>query len=157
MKHEACAEGTTFPSRNFGYVVFALLASLAVMAMAQAAPEPPAQNQASPQALAWEKDFDLLLEEANVPTAGQVALEKQLSDLTHEREMMARREADLRKRIQAITGNFTLAALAQELGRQGVSDERIARDNLRQQIADTQKRLAQLDRQAKEIRERLAR
>ncbi len=134
-----------------------LLAALAVAAPCQTAPEPPAQNQPSPQALAWDKDFDLLLEEANVPTRGQEAIEKQIAALEHEREMTVRHMADLRKRLQDISGNFTLAALAQELGRQGVSDERIGRDNLRQQITDAQKLLAKLDGQIKEQRERLNR
>lgn len=133
------------------------MAALAVVALCQASPEPPAKVQPSPGALAWDKDFDLLLEEANVPTRGQAVLEKQLASLNHEREMEARRAADLRKRLQDISGNFTLAALAQELGRQGVGDERIARDNLRHQIDEAQKMLAKLDGQIKETKERLSR
>lgn len=134
-----------------------VMAAVALAGPCQAAPEPPAKGQPSPEALAWDKDFDLLLEEANVPTRGQAVLEKQLASLNHEREMEARRAADLRKRLQDISGNFTLAALAQELGRQGVGDERIARDNLRRQIDEAQKMLAKLDGQIKVTKERLSR
>ncbi|MCI4397991.1 MAG: hypothetical protein JHC34_04050 [Acidobacteria bacterium] len=134
-----------------------MMAALAIAAPCQGSPEPPAQGQPSTGALAWDKDFDLLLEEANVPTRGQALLEKQLASLNHEREMEARRAADLRKRLQDISGNFTLAALAQELGRQGVADEKIARDNLRHQIDEAQKMLAKLDGQIKQTKERLSR
>ena len=137
--------------------VTALAVTLAAAAICQEAPGQPQKTAPSPQALAWDKDFDLLLEEANVPTRGQVALEKQLASLVHDRDMMAKREASLRQRLQEITGNFTLTALAQELGRQGVSDERTARENLRRQIAETEKVIGGLDEKIKDVKERIAR
>ncbi len=137
--------------------ITALAVALAAAALCQEAPAPPGKQAPPPQALAWDKDFDLLLEEAKVPTRGQVALEKQLASLVHDRDMAAKREDSLRQRLQEISGNFTLAALAQELGRQGVSDERTARDNLRRQIADSQKAIGDLDAKIKDVKERIAR
>ncbi len=137
--------------------VTALTVMLAAAALCQEPPEPPQKKAPSPQALAWDKDFDLLLEEANIPTRGQVALEKQLASLVHDRDMMAKREASLNQRLQQISGNFTLAALAQELGRQGVNDERTARDNLHREIADAQKAISDLEAKIKDVKERIAR
>lgn len=140
-----------------------LAAALALSALAPRAQEPappaPPGGPAEPSAeiLLYERDFELLLEEAGVPTAGQRELDRQLETLSERRSALAQREADLRRRQEAVSGSYTLVAAAEEMARQGVSDLRVAQESLRRQLEETRAQLAALSRQERELQEKRAR
>ncbi len=142
--------------RRVAAALAAALAALWIRA-GEPAPAPPPAAPPSDEAMAWDRDFDLLLEESGSPTLGQLALQAELEAVEREREAVGRREADLRKRLTNITGNYALVAAAEELSRQGVTDLRLARENLQRDIAAAQKRGAELERKARDLRNRISR
>lgn len=133
----------------------AALALAPLLAGAQEPPAPP--SEPSPEVLLYERDFELLLEEAGVPTGGQRALDGQLEALGDKRSALAQREADLARRLDAVSDSYTLVAAAEEMTRQGVTDLRQARERLGRDLDDVRAQLATLSRQERELRELRAR
>ena len=112
------------------------------------APAPPTTPQAvapSTEAMAWDRDFDLLLEINKAPTKIQTIQEGKRKALAKEREEVLTHETDLKARLAAVEGTFTTEAVLNEMLRQGVADMLTAQDNLRQWIKEDDDRVRELD------------
>jgi len=120
-------------------------------------PAPPAAAEPVAEAMLYERDFELLLEQAGVPTAGQLALDEQLAALEAERAVLTQRRAALQARLDSISGTYTMIQAAEEITRQGVRDVREARKNLERDVAEVQGKLTLLGRKERDLRERRAR
>lgn len=131
-----------------------LLELLALTAARAQQPPDPALLEPTADALVYERDFELLLEEAGVPTLGQVELERQIAALGPERAAAEKKLAGLQKRLSALDNNYTLEELAEEFARQGVSDTRAAQAGLKAQIAEVQLQLEKLARKERDLKER---
>lgn len=145
------------PSRNPG-VILAVLAVLLLAATGSArAQEPPAvKAQASTaegaapagpadEAMAWDRDFDLLLELKKEPTKAQREILTRRAALEQERRTLLEQLADLRSRLAAVEGTYTTEAILSEMLRQGVAGMPEAQENLRAWIERDEVRLKEID------------
>lgn len=142
--------------RWHGLAVF-LAAALPAAGQAVPTPAPTIPSEPVAEAMLYERDFELLLEQAGVPTAGQLALDEQLAALAFERAALSARREALRLRLASITGTFTMVQAAEEMTRQGVQNLREARENLGRELAGVDAELTRLDRKERELKERRAR
>ncbi len=103
-------------------VVLALLCGSALQAAAWAqTPATPTAPQAvdpSTEAMAWDRDFDLLLELNKAPTKVQTVQEDKRQALVQEREKVMAHMTDLKARLAAVEGTFTTEAVLNEMLRQ---------------------------------------
>ena len=135
-------------------VLAALLLVVGSVAMPQeppaaVAPAPTADATASApgadEAMAWDRDFDLLLELKNEPTKAQRETASRRADLELERRTLIEQLAEMRARLAAVEGTYTSEAILSEMLRQGVADMPAAQENLRSWIRRDEARLKDLD------------
>lgn len=110
---------------------------------------PPADSGApapgADEAMAWDRDFDLLLELKNEPTKAQRETATRRADLEQERRNLLAQLDDLRARLAAVEGTYTSEAILNEMLRQGVADMPAAQENLRSWIRRDEARVKDLD------------
>jgi len=130
-------------------LILALVCGSALQASAWAqAPATPSTPQAvdpSTEAMAWDRDFDLLLELNNAPTKTQTIQEDKRKALLQEREKVLAHMTDLEARLAAVEGTYTTEAVLNEMLRQGVGEMLTAQDNLKRWIKEDDDRLKDLD------------
>jgi FtsZ-binding cell division protein ZapB len=132
----------------------ALLLVTASPAMAQtpSGMAPPAREASSgapapagDEAMAWDRDFDLLLELKNEPTRGQQEMDTQRAALEQERRVLLERMDGLRSRLAAVEGTYTTEAILKEMLQQEVADMQTAQENLRNWIRQDEDRVKEID------------
>jgi hypothetical protein len=97
------------------------------------------------EALAWDRDFDLLLELKNEPTRAQREMDVRRAGLVKERGELAARIDALRARLAAVEGTYTTETILNEMLRQGVADMQTAQENLRIWIRQDEDRVKEID------------
>lgn len=102
-------------------------------------------TSAGDEALAWDRDFDLLLEMKNEPTRAQREMDTRRDGLVKERRDLTDRIDGLRARLAAVEGTYTTEAILNEMLRQGVADMQTARENLRTWIRRDEDRVKEID------------
>lgn len=122
-----------------------LLLNVAVASRAQTPPSPASQRPAQEEALAWDRDFDLLLELKATPTKAERTAEEEKAQLAKERVEVGEHLDDLKSRLAAIEGTYTSEALLNEMLRQGVADVQTAQGNLRKWIRKDEDRIREID------------
>ncbi len=120
-------------------------------AFCQEAPAGADKAAGADEALAWDRDFDLLLELKNTPTKTQRAAENERAALLKERDGLASKVAELKARLAAVEGTYTTEALLTEMLRQDVADMQSVRDNLRRWIKADEDRMSDIDARLKAI------
>jgi len=100
---------------------------------------------AGDEAMAWDRDFDLLLELKNEPTRAQREVGARRAGLVQERRELVERIDGLRARLAAVEGTYTTEAILNEMLRQGVADMQTARQNLRNWIRQDEDRVKEID------------
>jgi transposase len=95
--------------------------------------------------MAWDRDFDLLLELKNEPTRAQREVGARRAGLVQERRELVERIDGLRARLAAVEGTYTTEAILNEMLRQGVADMQTARQNLRNWIRQDEDRVKEID------------
>jgi hypothetical protein len=100
---------------------------------------------AGEEAMAWDRDFDLLLEMKNEPTRAQREIDTRRDGLVKERRDLSDRVDGLRARLAAVEGTYTTEAILNEMLRQGVADMQTARENLRTWIRQDEDRIKEID------------
>lgn len=123
----------------------------ALPALCQAAPAGVDKAPVADEALAWDRDFDLLLELKHAPTKTQKAAEDERAALLKERDGLASKVAELKARLAAVEGTYTTEALLTEMLRQDVADMQSVRDNLRRWIKADEDRMSDIDARLKAI------
>ncbi len=116
--------------------------------------QPPAADKAGPadlEALAWDRDFDLILELRNVPSGAQLLRDARRQELEKERAELRARVKELQARLDALQGTYTSETLLNEMLRQGVSDMQSATKNLKDQIRKDQARIDDLNQSLKRL------
>jgi hypothetical protein len=103
------------------------------------------------EALAWDRDFDLLLELTNEPTPAQLAKESKRMAIEKERQALIARRQDLNRRLEALQGSFTSETLLNEMLRLGVSDLQAVQKTLRDDLKRTDDQIQDLDFQLKRL------
>jgi hypothetical protein len=140
--------------REYLPVLAALLLVTAPPALAQApSGETPPARQASTgalvpagdEAMAWDRDFDLLLELKNEPTRGQREVDARRAGLEQERRDLLQRMDGFRSRLADVEGTLTTETILNEMLRQGVADMQTARENLRIWIRQDEDRVKEID------------
>jgi len=104
-----------------------------------------ATASAGDEALAWDRDFDLLLEMKNEPTRAQREVDARRAGLVQERGDLVEKIDGLRARLAAVEGTYTTEAILNEMLRQGVADMQTARENLRTWIRQDEDRVKEID------------
>ena len=127
------------------FLVFMILCAQASPTGAQEPPTPAATPPAQEEAMAWDRDFDLLLELKAAPTKAQVEAEERRASLEKERSELIEHLEDLRSRLSAIEGTYTSETLLNEMLRQGVGDTQAAKDNLGKWIRQDEERLKEVE------------
>lgn len=144
-----------------GGVILAVLLLVAT-GSARAQEPPPVKEEASPagraapaggadEAMAWDRDFDLLLELKGEPTKAQREILTRRAALEQERRTLLEQLADLRSRLAAVEGTYTTEAILGEMLRQGVADMPAAQENLRAWIERDEARLKEIDARRQEL------
>jgi hypothetical protein len=132
----------------------ALLLVAAFPAVAQTptseTPSQPPASSATPafagdDALAWDRDFDLLLELKNEPTRAQREMDARRAGLFKERGDLVERIDAFRARLGAVEGTYTTETILNEMLRQGVADMQTAQQNLRTWIRQDEDRVKEID------------
>lgn len=95
--------------------------------------------------MAWDRDFDLLLELKNEPTRGQQEMDTQRAALEQERRVLLERMDGLRSRLAAVEGTYTTEAILKEMLQQEVADMQTAQENLRNWIRQDEDRVKEID------------
>lgn len=95
--------------------------------------------------MAWDRDFDLLLEQKNEPTKAQSEMITQRAGLEQERRNLLEQLGDLRSRLATVEGTYTTEAILSEMLRQGVADMPAAQENLRSWIKRDETRVKEID------------
>ena len=95
--------------------------------------------------MAWDRDFDLLLELKNEPTRGQLEMDTQRAVWKKERRELLDRMGGLRSRLAAVEGTYTTEAILNEMLRQEVADMQTAQENLRNWIRQDEDRVKEID------------
>lgn len=95
--------------------------------------------------MAWDRDFDLLLELNKAPTKMQVIQEDRRKALAQERDEVWARLTDLKARLASVEGTYTTEAVLNEMLHQGVGDMITAQDNLKRWIKEDGDRIKELD------------
>lgn len=104
-----------------------------------------APTSAGDEALAWDRDFDLLLEMKNEPTRAQREMDARRAGLLKERGELVETIDGLRARLATVEGTYTTEAILNEMLRQGVADMQTARENLRTWIRQDEDRVKEID------------
>ena len=130
-------------------LVLALLCGSALWAAtwAQSPPAPAVPKDVDPstEAMAWDRDFDLLLELNKAPTKVQAIQEDKRKAIAGEREEVRAHMAALEARLAAVEGTYTTEAVLNEMLRQEVADMLTVQDNLRRWIKEDDDRIKELD------------
>ena len=103
------------------------------------------------EALSWDRDFDLLLELKDVPTRAELDLAARRRALVEERGRLGRKLADLQSRLDSLQGTYSTETLLNEMLRQGVSDMQTVVANLSRDIKATKAKIADLDDRLKRL------
>ena len=130
---------------RFSCALPALLLLAAAVVTAGQAPPADAASPSSDEALAWDRDFDLLLELKKIPTKAQNEAEIRRATLLAERESLQQSLADLKFRLSAVEGTYTTEAILNEMLRQGTGDMQAAQENLRAWIKRDEARMKETD------------
>ena len=112
---------------------------------------PPAASGGTGEAMAWDRDFDLLLELKKEPTKAQREITSKRADLEQERLNLLEQLDDLRARMAAVEGSYTSEAILGEMLRQGVADMTTAQENLRVWIKRDEAQVKDLDTRMKQL------
>ena len=99
----------------------------------------------------WERDFDLLLELKNIPTKGQLLKAARRRALEEEREGLASRQEDLKKRLAQIQGTYSTEFLLNEMMRLDVTDFQSVQAKLKDELKTVTDRLAEVDREMRKL------
>jgi hypothetical protein len=102
-------------------------------------------ESAGDEALAWDRDFDLLLELKNEPTRAQREVDARRAGLVKERGELVEKIDGLRARLAAVEGTYTTETILNEMLRQGVADMQTAQENLRTWIHQDEDRVKEID------------
>jgi hypothetical protein len=134
--------------------IFVLLALAPGVGAAPAPQQAAAKGQppSNVEALAWDRDFDLLLELSDEPTPAEIALESKMAALEKERQVLVTQRQDLKRRLEALQGSFTSETLLNEMLRLGVSDLQSVQKTLRDDLEQTDDRIRDLDFKLKRLK-----
>lgn len=145
------------------WIALVSLLAAALAAGAQAPPPPPPSAPgaggaagapapaAGEEALSWDRDFDLLLELKDVPTRAELDREARRQALIEERERLARALGDLQSRLDSLQGTYSTETLLNEMLRQGASDMQTVVANLNREIKATKAKIADVDDRLKRL------
>lgn len=129
-----------------------LFGALPLAGGAQAAPAGAGQPDAAGlEALAWDRDFDLILELRKVPSGAQLLKEARRQALEKEKGELQAKVKELQSRLDALQGTYTSETLLNEMLRQGVSDMQSATKNLKDEIHRDQGRIDDLNQSLKRL------
>lgn len=121
----------------------------AMLALALAVAQPSFQQGAAPgvdlERLKWEKDFELLLEIAGVPTRGQVELEDGIASLEKERDVLVKKKERLAARLERLNSSYTSDQLYDEMLEEETTDLTSTRDSISAKLAAVDERLEDVD------------
>jgi hypothetical protein len=141
--------------KRWGAAILVLLGLFAGKPRAEGVQVPGNANQApATAAMAWDRDFDLLLEIRKDPTKDQIKAEDLRQSLLQERQELVARVADFKARLSTVLGAFTTEALLNEMLLQGVADMRSVHENLQAWIARDEARIKEIDARLQKIAER---
>lgn len=115
------------------------------------APKPPEAEAQGFDAMAWERDFDLLLEVENIPTKGQLLLQARREALQNEAERLELKISEARKLQRTLETSYTSEALLQEMIDRGVPDAASVQKNLKEEIRRDGQRLGEIRAQLKRL------
>jgi hypothetical protein len=104
-------------------------------------------------ALSWDRDFDLIYDWETPPEPERAEYGRRREGFETERRALEERLADLELRLAAVQGSYTTEALLREMLAQDVASLQEVQNNLRRDMADTERRIKEVD----EVLRRLAR
>lgn len=134
------------------FTAFATLSlAMGVRGSCQSAPPKTPATASSDEALAWDRDFDLLLELKKSQTKAEGEAAARRAGLLKEKETFQAGLTDFRFRLSSIEGTYTTEAILNEMLRQEVSDMQLARENLRGWIKRDEAQVREIDAQLKHL------
>ncbi len=104
-------------------------------------------------ALSWDRDFDLIYDWETPPEPERVDFKRRREGYEMERRALEERLADLELRLATVQGSYSTEALLREMLAQDVASLQEVQDNLRRDMAHTERRIKEVD----EVLRRLAR
>ncbi len=99
----------------------------------------------------WEKDFELLLEIAGVPTRGQAELEKNISSLEKEREVLLKRKERLSARLDRLNSSYTSDQLYDEMLEEETMDLSSTKKSISSKLEEVAQRLEEVEDQLRKL------
>jgi len=93
----------------------------------------------------WEKDFELLLEIAGVPTRGQVELEQNISSLEKERESLLRKRDRLSARLDRLNSSYISDQLYDEMLEEETMDLSSTKKSISSKLETVEERLGEIE------------
>jgi len=118
-------------------------------------PAEPAESQSGPGGIdpvAWERDFDLLLEVRNIPTKGELVAAARLQALTQERDGEQAKLEDVKKRLARLQGTYSTEVLLNEMLQLDVKDFQSVQTKLEEEAKAHRKRLLEIEDQLKHLK-----
>lgn len=109
----------------------------------------------SSEAMAWDRDFDLLLELSKVPTAGQLKLQARLDALEKKRRDLLAQKQDLEGRLKALQGTYSLTMLLNEMAREGLANPNEVQSDLKAKLRRTENELSDVETALKKLRDQV--
>ncbi|MEW5763899.1 MAG: hypothetical protein ACOYXN_06755 [Acidobacteriota bacterium] len=96
-------------------------------------------------ALSWDRDFDLIYDWETPPEPERAVAGRRREGYELERKALEDRLADLTARMAAVQGSYSTEALLKEMLAQDVASLQEVQDNLRKEMADTERRIKEVD------------
>jgi hypothetical protein len=118
----------------------------------QEKPSEPEPSAGSTDPMAWERDFELLLEAQNIPTKGQLVSSARMAALLQERDAEEAKLVDAKKRLAQLRGTYTTEVLLNEMLRLEVRDFQSVQAKLEAEIRLHQRRLSEISDQIKRLK-----
>jgi hypothetical protein len=104
-------------------------------------------------ALSWDRDFDLMYDWETPPEPERAESGRRREGYEMERKALVERLADLELRLATVQGSYSTEALLREMLAQDVASLQEVQVNLQRDIADTERRIKDVD----EVLRRLSR
>lgn len=127
-----------------------------LLAMALAAAQPSLQQGPAPgvdlERLKWEKDFELLLEMAGVPTRGQAELEGGIATLEKEKDSLLEKKRRLSARLERLNSSYTSDQLYDEMLEEDTMDLASTKESISAKLAALDERLEEIDAGLRKLR-----
>jgi len=97
------------------------------------------------ESLKWEKDFELVLELACIPTKGQVELERKIASLEEERAALMKKKERLSARLDRLNSTYTSDQLYDEMLEEETTDLSSTKDSIALKLAAVNEKLDDVD------------